>query len=59
MASPRKDASDPPSDPVLAPVPADKPKLVVTHGRGGTGKSTFVRVMVERAREAGTRSRGG
>ena len=32
---------------------ADKPKLVVTHGRGGTGKSTFVRVMLERAQEAG------
>jgi hypothetical protein len=30
-----------------------KPKLIVTHGRGGTGKSTFVRVMFERAQGAG------
>jgi hypothetical protein len=35
------------------PVTTQKPKLVVTHGRGGTGKSTFVRVMVERAQAAG------
>lgn len=37
----------------LAPSPDQTAKLVVTHGRGGTGKSTFVRVMVERAQEAG------
>ena len=33
--------------------PERRPKLVVTHGRGGTGKSTFVRVLLERAQEAG------
>jgi hypothetical protein len=37
----------------LASVPDEKPKLVVTHGRGGTGKSTFVRAVVERAHEGG------
>jgi hypothetical protein len=35
------------------PVPANKPSLVVTHGRGGTGKSVFVRVLLERAQEGG------
>jgi hypothetical protein len=30
-----------------------RPKLIVTHGRGGTGKSTFVRAIVERAQAAG------
>ena len=33
--------------------PADQPKLCVTHGRGGTGKSTGVRILKERADEAG------
>jgi polynucleotide 5'-kinase involved in rRNA processing len=33
--------------------PTDQPKLVVMHGRGGSGKSTLVRVIVERATEAG------
>lgn len=33
--------------------PADQPKLLVMHGRGGSGKSTLVRVIVERATEAG------
>jgi hypothetical protein len=38
----------------IDPVTEDNvPKLVVTHGRGGTGKSTFVRVMAERAQTAG------
>jgi len=42
-------------DPLAAPaqVADTRPKLVVTHGRGGTGKSTFVRVMFERAQSAG------
>lgn len=31
----------------------EKPKLIVTHGRGGTGKSTFVRFIAERAQDAG------
>jgi ABC-type sulfate/molybdate transport systems ATPase subunit len=26
-------------------VPADQPKLLVMHGRGGSGKSTLVRVI--------------
>jgi CO dehydrogenase nickel-insertion accessory protein CooC1 len=30
-----------------------QPKMVVTHGRGGTGKSTGVRILKERADEAG------
>jgi hypothetical protein len=34
-------------------VASNQPKLVVTHGRGGTGKSTFVRMMLERAQERG------
>jgi hypothetical protein len=34
-------------------LPADRPKMVVTHGRGGTGKSTGVRILKERADEAG------
>ena len=34
-------------------LPADQPKMVVTHGRGGTGKSTGVRILKERAEEAG------
>jgi hypothetical protein len=38
---------------VPAAVPDDRPKLVVTCGRGRTGKSTFVRIMVERAQESG------
>ena len=25
-------------------LPAEQPKMVVTHGRGGTGKSTGVRI---------------
>jgi hypothetical protein len=29
------------------------PKLLVTHGRGGTGKSTCVRILAERAQAAG------
>ena len=33
--------------------PTDQPKLLVMHGRGGSGKSTLVRVIVERATEAG------
>ena len=33
--------------------PAAQPKMVVTHGRGGTGKSTGVRILKERADEAG------
>jgi hypothetical protein len=37
----------------LNPDLASKPKLVVTLGRGGTGKSTFVRVLAERAQLAG------
>jgi hypothetical protein len=32
---------------------AEKAKLIVTHGRGGTGKSTFVRILAERAQDAG------
>ena len=34
-------------------LPAEQPKMVVTHGRGGTGKSTGVRILKERADEAG------
>jgi len=37
----------------LEPMPAEQPKMVVTHGRGGTGKSTGVRILKERADEAG------
>jgi hypothetical protein len=29
------------------------PKFIVAHGRGGTGKSTFVRIIAERAQAAG------
>jgi hypothetical protein len=36
----------------LSPISVMKPKLLVTHGRGGTGKSTFVRVLIERTRDA-------
>ena len=31
----------------------ETPKLIVTHGRGGTGKSTFARLLIERAHETG------
>ena len=37
----------------VEPMPAEQPKMVVTHGRGGTGKSTGVRILKERADEAG------
>jgi Mrp family chromosome partitioning ATPase len=37
----------------LEPMPAEQPKMVVTHGRGGIGKSTGVRILKERADEAG------
>jgi hypothetical protein len=53
MANPRRaDTSDVTE---LDPVPssATRPKLVVTHGRGGTGKSTLVRVLLERSQGAG------
>ena len=34
-------------------VPLHKPKLVVAYGRGGSGKSTGIRYLVERAQDAG------
>jgi hypothetical protein len=40
---------DPPAEPNLD----GRAALIVTHGRGGTGKSTFARVMVERAEMGG------
>jgi polynucleotide 5'-kinase involved in rRNA processing len=53
MANPRRaDVSDV-TELEPATATSGKPKLVVTHGRGGTGKSTFVRVMLERAQEVG------
>jgi hypothetical protein len=59
MATPRRaeptDATDLDAS-IAAGSASNKPKLVVTHGRGGTGKSTFVRVLLERAREAGRES---
>jgi hypothetical protein len=36
-----------------AVIPLHKPKLVVAHGRGGSGKSTGTRFLVERAHLAG------
>jgi hypothetical protein len=38
---------------VVALPAVEKPKLLATHGRGGTGKSTFVRAIAERAQAAG------
>jgi hypothetical protein len=51
MASARRADMAEPTD--LEPMPAEQPKMVVTHGRGGTGKSTGVRILKERADEAG------
>ena len=53
MATPRRAEPTDATELNAAIAAGDKPKLVVTHGRGGTGKSTFVRVMLERAREVG------
>ena len=51
MASARRADMAEAADP--EPMPAEQPKMVVTHGRGGTGKSTGVRILKERADEAG------
>jgi hypothetical protein len=50
--TPQKDETTQ-SGPALTVVAGQKPKLAVTHGRGGTGKSTLVRVLAERAHDAG------
>ena len=52
MPSPAR-RSDPDETSVAAVIPLHKPKLVVAHGRGGSGKSTVLRYLAERAQDAG------
>lgn len=57
MASASPSRAEKPEPDRLVPFPDrgpdHRPKLVVAQGRGGTGKSVFIRTVVERAQNAG------